>query len=899
MTTFNQPYIRDELTIDNNVQKFYDNCTGDGPVVLLGRIVKHAQTLRVYRQPLIIVADLYDGTNGIIDARGLNSGAVGSQGGVGTYPWPSYDPITDAPTGAGGDGGQGGAGGPGSNGVAVTVYCRRSANAGVMSVGGIGAPGGSGGNGGRGVDGFTIPDQVVFVDDTPDDLSDSQGHEELIPGRTVDGTQGGNGGGGGNGGNGGNGGTIRFTSIVDDTFPVLDVRGGTGGPGGAGGAPGADGALSQTAAAEGPFGAEGDFGAEGVATQINIAEADFIAGLRSVLDFPDEAVSYANHWAPYRIVVGDYFYHRYNPSVPEREGFGQLAAIEFTRALELQPDNTDALRLQAQLVGFRQEMGDDDFIWVGGGNNALGFPRDLDVQPDVDTYLGAFVQFGDFLVNFLSMGIAQLLNSVSLDKFAEIASFHLQQATDTRDNLQLDVGIAVSEKRLAGDEADRVQRLLDQTTADIQAALQDMEASEVNILGVVGTVASVAVAVVGVVAAIPSGGASLVALVPAMVALADTTIQQGGPIAQALFESKEPDVKAVKEAYKKFDKESEAVIKAGKSIVNFVEVVKKLTAATTPDNSKHMALVRRGADLAYQVLLARNKVTLAQQRIDAAQAKVARAAIAVEAAARMTKDFAHDAERVRRTALATINVVQSKADALLGMAFRAQRSIEIYTLEAVERHLLLDAGLLHPDASRRYAEREMDEPELLSKLQQAWLLLLEPIGMQQQYLSYFAKQHDLDVLRLDFTADDPQFGELLSTRRFNFRVEANDIPIDRDDAKVTGVRLALVGASHPDNEVSCDVRHGAKYEQRRDDGKVDVQQLKSLVNNRIAKFVSLGGDGGLSTDPAPPDVGSLAFWGRGIGGDWEVTIPGSRLNADLDLAGLTDVQVWIGYRFLR
>ena len=191
MTTFNQPYIRDELTIDDKVQKFYDSCTGDGPVLLLGRTVKHATTLRVHRQPLIIVADVYDGTSGIIDAVGLNSGAVGARGADGVYPWPNYDPITEAPTGPGGAGGQGGEGGPGGNAVAVTVYCRQSINAGVSAVGGIGAPGGGGGNGGRGVDGFTIPDQVVWVDDTPDDLSDFSGHEELTPGRTVDGTPGG------------------------------------------------------------------------------------------------------------------------------------------------------------------------------------------------------------------------------------------------------------------------------------------------------------------------------------------------------------------------------------------------------------------------------------------------------------------------------------------------------------------------------------------------------------------------------------------------------------------------------------------------------------------------------------------------------------------------------------
>ncbi len=176
---------------------------------------------------------------------------------------------------------------------------------------------------------------------------------------------------------------------------------------------------------------------------------------------------------------------------------------------------------------------------------------------------------------------------------------------------------------------------------------------------------------------------------------------------------------------------------------------------------------------------------------------MASAVATVVGAKQMTQDFSHDEERVRRTALTTISVVQSKADALLGMAFRAQRSVQIYTLEPVEQHLLLDAGLLQPDDAPRYAEKEIDEPELLDKLQRSWNQLLEPIGMQKIYLGYFDEQHDLDVVRLSFTAEDPQFAALLSTRRLGFRVDANDIPLDRHDAKVTGVRLALVGAIAP------------------------------------------------------------------------------------------------------
>jgi hypothetical protein len=902
MTTFNPPYIRDELTIDDDVQKFYDGCTGDGPVVLLGKVVRHATTLRVYRQPLVVVADLYDGTNGIIDARGLNSGAAGGQGATGATPFPPYTPTTDVPVGPGGEGGVGGDGGPGNPGVTVTVYCRRSINAGVSSAGGIGAPGGTGGTGGLGVAGFIVPDQVVFHPDHPDDPSDTSGHEEFIPGFTVEGTSGGGGGPGGNGGGGGNGGTIAFTSVVDETPPSFDVRGGQGGAGGAGGAAGASGNFSPTEAAEGPLGLDGALGADGQVigrNQLvggNVTEEEFVAGLLSVLAFPVEFKPYAEQWASYRVEMGEYFYRSYNPSVPERLDFSRQAAAEFARALELQPGKDDATRLQAQLVGVQQEVG-GELVWMGGDNNALGLPRDLDVQPDVEKYMGSFVQFSDFALDFLSIGITELAQSVTLQDLTAMAAFQLRQANDAKRGLELDLDIALSEKRLAAEESDRLQQQLNQATVEIQSAIEAMQDSELDIAGLVGKVAAVAGAVVAVAAAIPTAGTSLVALAPTLVMLSETVIQEAGPIAAAVFKGE--DIAEVDEAYQKVGKTSQDVVKAGQSVVSFVDAMKRLSAATTSGNPSHVALVRRGIDLTYQVLLARNKTVLAQQRIDAAQAKLARAAATAVEAQRMADGIALSEESVRRTALATIDVLRSKADSLLSMAFRAQRSIEIYTLEPVEGHLLLDAGMIHPDKDRRYREGQIKEPELLPLLQASWLELFEPVEMQLRYLSYFDKPHDFDVLRLSFTDRDPQFGQLLAIRRMNFRVEPTAVPDGRDDAKAVGVRLALVGASHPDNEVSCDVRHGGTYEQRLRGGTIDVQQLKSQVNTRFARFEPLGGDGGIRTDPAPPEVGSLAFWGRGIGGEWDVSIPGSTRNSALDLSGLTTIQVWIGYRFLR
>jgi len=330
-----------------------------------------------------------------------------------------------------------------------------------------------------------------------------------------------------------------------------------------------------------------------------------------------------------------------------------------------------------------------------------------------------------------------------------------------------------------------------------------------------------------------------------------------------------------------------------------VRVVERLSVSTTPDNSKHVALVKRGAELTHQVLIARNRVILAQQRIDATQARLSRAASVVAQAEQLRSELRHNGSSVLRAGFLAIGVAQSKADALLGFAFRAQRSVEIYTLQNEEQHVLLDAGLLNPDDMRACQYGFKTLSDLLSDLLASWAQLLEPIELQRDYLAYFDQDHDQDRLRLSFTAGDPELSALQTTRRFSFRVKASGLPAGRADAKVRSVRLALVGAAHPNGEVSCEVRHGGAYEQRRANGTITVQLLKSHVSTRPAKLTRLVADEGLGADPPLTAPQSLAFWGRGIGGDWEVSIPGSRTNSGLDLTGLTEVQVWIGYQFLR
>ena len=196
-----------------------------------------------------------------------------------------------------------------------------------------GGPGGVGGNGGNGTDGTQdggSEGHWTRVDLTPDDPFDDAYEQVWVDGEVYPGIAGGRGGFGGPGGSGGNGGTIVFTSIVDDTSPVLEAPGGggqNGGWGGTGGtyaAPEEDGGKSRRPARP------GDWGADGQVAYTNVAEADFVAGLRPLLGV------YANYWAPFRLAVGEWLYHRHDDD-PGQPSFTELAATEFQRTWRCSP----------------------------------------------------------------------------------------------------------------------------------------------------------------------------------------------------------------------------------------------------------------------------------------------------------------------------------------------------------------------------------------------------------------------------------------------------------------------------------------------------------------------------------------------------------------------------------
>jgi len=97
------------------------------------------------------------------------------------------------------------------------------------------------------------------------------------------------------------------------------------------------------------------------------------------------------------------------------------------------------------------------------------------------------------------------------------------------------------------------------------------------------------------------------------------------------------------------------------------------------------------------------------------------------------------------------------------------------------------------------------------------------------------------------------------------------------------------------------VRHGARYEQQRPDASVAVQLLQPRTDTQLARTTRLEPDN-VTFESAPPLTApqSLAFWGRGVAGLWGVEIPPSAFEHDRpDLTALSEIQVWVGYQFLR
>ena len=234
-------------------------------------------------------------------------------------------------------------------------------------------------------------------------------------------------------------------------------------------------------------------------------------------------------------------------------------------------------------------------------------------------------------------------------------------------------------------------------------------------------------------------------------------------------------------------------------------------------------------------------------------------------------------------------------DLLMATAFRAERSVEIYTFQNQSAHVSYDTGHVGPDVEHDFGDDEIGVAELIARYNASLGNSLDPISLQDTFEKYFTGNAQFDlapgVVFRSFT-EEPNLSAFKSSRTLRFTVDLPLPPTEEFEARLEDIHVALIGATAPRDSVTCRVRHGSLYSVVLRTGEVFLDTLQPHVTQREARFTPLQVIGTLPTSgSATLDAPrNLSFWGRGVAGDWELTLPASEI---VDLAGLTEIQVWL------
>ena len=754
--------LRDHLVINQKLaDKILDATVEGTTVTLVGRVVEHQPAtfnLKLPGRHVRIVATEYHANGGTVDVS-PTPGASGSNGANGNSGYASHNPIMNRD---GSPGAKGGLGGPGRAAPTIQLVCERLRDAHLIANGGAGGPGGAGGAGGKGGAG-------------------------VAPGPKVDaleGTNGGAGGAAGAGGAGGKGGEVHVSYVSADNAQAIGLAahggaGGTAGARGQGGKGGRDAHPGSTGTASHP----GAVGAAGRTVSAPVSADDYWSRVTTLLG------SQVAEWAAYRLKAGEYFYRVFKPSDPEpadQPNLLHVAMQEFEAVLRLQPANVGATRFRNQILN---------------NQNVLGLSRDLDIIPDFNRYNLQYAAWANSVSEAYGRNLGLMVGSNNLA--AIIAQFGVY-VDDIGKRIPVDAAdrdAAVIATQATQLEQDSVTGLLNGINAEIAAAKEEMSHHTINIGALVATVAEVAGAVASVVAAVPTGGASLVALVPDLAVLFTTVSTEGGAIFNELFGPSGKELNDLKAAYKRVGKDVEDVYKGIKSTISMVGSVQKLLSGSMADNGKLVGLLAKAIQLSHELALAKLHAIQADLTLTARETQYGNDQALLVTAKRQLASLSLDEEVLKNAGHTGFLNTHGYADLLAATAFRAERSVEIYTLKGETAHVSYDNGYVNPDVEQDYAEAEISLADLIARYNASLDASLDPLSLQTDFEDYFAGDAQFDfapgtVFR-SFT-DEGILAAFKATRSLSFSINlpyppANP-PAEEFEVKIEDVHVALIGA---------------------------------------------------------------------------------------------------------
>lgn len=847
--------FRDEIVIDQAFADFVTNSTGGLPqgsiLLIAGRSCQHAAGYAFHVPTgygINLVFDVYDANGGLIDVSGTAGIGQGSTGGAGA------NSTGEEPASAGNPGGTGPSG---TNAASISLFAKNLVNAHLVANGGAGAKGGTGGIGGAPAK-YRDPDQ-------------EGGWGYSAPG------PGGPGGAGGSGGGGGAVAVLCAGAPVTAVPAQIENTGGSGGPGGDGGT-GAMDWLGKRRASPGAVGLQGPGGQPGPATVSQVAEADYWKAVSAAIGTDAAA------WAQYRLIVGEYRFRAFRTVSPYDTWRG-LALDEFAAALTLNPGLT-----QAQT----------DLNHILYNRNMLGIARDVDIFPDFDRY-DAFVTTSAQLVQTL---VSFANSDLSLSSWAETTQQSLQAEIDhlqsSTDILQKEEQAAALDNQIAGQEKTDADQQVQDLAQQVQAAKDALDSSPITFQEVAGVIGDV----VKVVMAFPTGGASLLAFAPDILAVAnDVEGQQNGLLSLLPNDVVDEITKALHlsstDSLTKDAGNLATLIQKNyaevNNLINLTEAVANVGQATSTAQAAYKQLLAKSIQAVHAQFLAglRSSQTDILQQV--AAEKLTQLATDIQTAQAQLASVNAGIKDINAAAQAIITVSHSYFDVVARFAFYAARALEIYTLDDLSGEIRFDYGYVHPDIDQDYASKRSTATQYLSAYQAAWQEVPTVMDYRQRYLDYFANSpadltRDIYVRSITDQATLTTFSQ---QRALQITVDVADPALaGRAEAKAELVAVSLIGLG-PSTFIDCRVEHNGTCDQRRTDGTILTQFLRphsTIVQSKVQPLVPTDLIPDPKTDPLAAPL-SIAFWGRGLATTWQLTIEDPKV----DLSTLSQIQIGIGY----
>lgn len=761
------------------------------------------------------------------------------------------------------------------------------------------AKGGRGGDGRAGETGMNGADgPIIVVSDADLNEYDWEKDAELTYAPRVRGGAGFDGSKGRTGQQGGIGGNISVSFVSydaqgslwtwhDQYWGVPGGDGGSGGPGGPGGQGGARGVATvhtlidfwgdiqehstQVVGAPGQPGAPGpvgDVGPSGAVGSKAVQQVD-------EPQFWTLAAQLAPRWFEHRLDMARYHYRRWSSVDNEASRAYGLALNEALAAIHLRPDSMEALAIERQLS---QNL------------NVLGLPRDLDVVPDFVTWEETFLKYRTLIADLWQVASSTLLTAIPLEHVADGVARDIASLDQLKGSLAAQKAAAELGLQIANLDALQAKQSVDRVTAEIQAKKAALDKVQVDYLGIaVGALSAVA----GVIAAIPTGGASLIAVVPAFAKVIDA-VSDGARVAALIAEASKPANERTE--LNKLAAEAKGVLgyireiaNAARVVISFPKMLAELADFHTSDPA-YQEMIGRSVALVHEQMLADLRVKQAQLGLDAQKQRELDAVKSRIAAADASSKISSDSEFLEEFGLRLLTSLDYGLDFITRYAFLSARAVELSTFSDLSDAIRFDYGHIHPDIMRGHKDGLRPLAEVVAAYQHEWVRVGTVLSYRERYDRYRASGTFVNDLHRVSLTTPSSLSVLEQTGVLEFTISVADLPPTRREARVQTAWVALVGASAAPAGMPVILEHTG----------IDMVRLRTeetitryLTPKRAAvqaKVESLPEPSGILGYVGP----DAAFWGKGLAARWVLRIE-PHVRSGLNLSELAEVQVWFQY----